>query len=133
MRARAKRKKPKDWSEALAKKDQEAACRVCKRSLGELVYAGFTLEAAHSLSQSLQDAPGDDGKVRVRAESAVPLCGPINASRSCHARHHAHELELLPRLTREEEVDAVQAVGIARAYKMLTVSSHEYRRSQGER
>jgi hypothetical protein len=115
----ARRKKSKDWSEAIAKKEAEQACRVCKRSYGELVYAGFTLEAAHTVSQSLQDAPGDDGKLRVGAASIIPLCGPVNASRSCHAKHHEHRIDLMPYLTREEEVDAVGAVGLARAYKLL--------------
>lgn len=50
-------------------------------------------------------------------DSVIPLC------RRCHEAQHAHRLEILPLLRRDEEIEAVRVVGIARAYAYLTRGS----------
>lgn len=70
------------------------------------------LDAAHTIPRSL------GGKATY--DSVIPLC------RACHdAQHRGGELELLPLMTRDEQVEAVRAVGIARAYRYLTRRTEE--------
>ena len=115
-----KPKRPaRDWSEARAKVDAERRCRVCGYSGGEPYRR---LEAAHSLSTALQDVVLPDGSYKVLGASVVPLCGPATSSYTCHGKHHAGELELLPYMTIEEQMDVVRCVGIQRAFDKLTVS-----------
>ena len=67
------------------------------------------LDPAHHIPRSL------GGKNL--AESVIPLC------RRCHDAQHRNELELLPLMTRDEQMEAVRIVGIARAYSYLTRGS----------
>jgi 5-methylcytosine-specific restriction endonuclease McrA len=67
------------------------------------------LEAAHTIPRSLGGKLG--------ADSILPLCA------YCHRAQHDHRLELLPLMNRDEQVEAVRAIGIARAYRYLTRES----------
>lgn len=51
---------------------------------------------------------------RMKADSVIPLC------RRCHDLQHDHKLEILPLLRKEEELEAVDVVGLGRAYALLT-------------
>lgn len=67
------------------------------------------IDPAHTIPRSL------GGKNL--AESVIPLC------RRCHDAQHRNELELLPLMRREEQMEAVRVVGIARAFRYLTRGS----------
>ena len=94
--------KRRDWTEARAKVDDaEGRCRVCKSNRDGL-------DAAHVIPRSL--APVENQS----AESIVPLC------RRCHTAYDCHELDLLPYLTLDESVKAVEVAGtIANAYRII--------------
>jgi hypothetical protein len=102
----------RDWKRAVAKVRKEGRCRVCKRPAG--------VEAAHTTGRE-NDEPGDDARVLlVNPDSIVPLCGPATDTRTCHGRYDAHRLDLLPYLSRDEQVQAVREVGLEAAYRRLT-------------
>lgn len=86
------------WDRAVKKCREEGRCRNCG--------SRQNLETCHSIPRSL------GGKFT--PDSVLPLCA------FCHREQHAHRLELLPLMTRAEQVEAVRAVGIARAYSYLT-------------
>ena len=93
----------RDWTEARAKVEQEATCRVggveCSRNL----------EAAHIIPRSLAPNGGEDGR------NIVPLCGWH------HALYDRGELDMTPYLTAEEQGFAVElAGGIFTAMRVLT-------------
>lgn len=67
------------------------------------------IDPAHTIPRSLGG--------RNLPESVIPLC------RRCHDAQHRHELELLPLMKRDEQMEAVRVVGIARAYAYLTRGS----------
>jgi len=67
------------------------------------------IDAAHVIARSLGG--------RNLPQSVIPLC------RDCHRLSHEHRLEILPLLRREEEVEAVEVVGIERARRYLTRGS----------
>lgn len=67
------------------------------------------IDPAHTIPRSL------GGKNL--AESVISLC------RRCHDAQHRGDLELLPLMTKEEQIEAVRVVGIARAYCYLTRGS----------
>ncbi len=89
--------KKKDWTRCREKVESEGRCRACKK-IGPV-------DPAHTISRAQGGAQ--------EPESVIPLC------RDCHRKEHAGELDLLPLLTRDEEVEAVRVVGISRAYRML--------------
>lgn len=97
----AKRRKPRSWTDARAKVEDEEFCRVCKMGGG--------LQAAHTIGR-VHDP--DDGKVR--PDDIVPLCV------KCHMDYDAHKLNLLPYLTIEEQAAAVSHVGIIGALRRLS-------------
>lgn len=79
-------------------KVEDAECRAC--------LARGDMDPAHTIPRSLGGGHNPD--------SIIPLC------RSCHRAQHAGTIDLLPLMEREEEVEAVRVVGIARAYRYLT-------------
>ena len=92
----------RDWSAAAGKLADEQCCRVC----------GYhSVDPAHIIPRS---RGGDDV-----AENIVPLC------RSCHTAYDAGQLELLPVLARQEEVHAVELVGLGEAYRRTTTLEGE--------
>jgi hypothetical protein len=102
------------WAAAI-EKVRRSPCRVCKTR--------GRSQAAHIIRRGLADVDRrvidkDSGRVvtvkEVLPDSVVPLCV------ECHQLYDDHRLDLLPYLTRDEEIDAVRAVGIARAYKIIT-------------
>lgn len=88
----------RDWSDAVAKVQDEGMCRGCGSSQ--------MLDPAHVIPRSR----GGD----MSADAVVPLC------RSCHSAYDAGGLELLSALTRVEQVHAVELVGIAEAFRRTT-------------
>ena len=81
----------------------EQACRRCGNP--------NNLDPAHTIPRSLHGKNNYD--------SVIPLC------RHCHDCQHGklgadNRFELLPLMTREEQVEAVRAIGLARAYRYLT-------------
>lgn len=94
----------RDMGPARQKVRCEGRCRACGR-------AGRPLDPAHIVPRSRINAGGG-------AEdplNIVPLC------RSCHDDHHGiRGLELLSRLTREEQQYIVGLVGLGEAYRRTT-------------
>lgn len=90
----------RDWTQAVEKCREEGACRKCGRS-------DLPIDPAHVTPRSRGAG--------VTADEVVPLCRP------CHTLYDAGRLELLPVLTTEEQVAAVEHVGIAEAYRRTTV------------
>lgn len=86
----------RDWNEAHRKCEEEQTCRVCPMPASD---------PAHVIPRSLGGG--------MSAAAVVPLC------RDHHNQYDDHDLDLLPHLTREEELEAVRVVGIARAYRIL--------------
>lgn len=93
----AKKNSPRDWTEAWRKVEDEAECRAC----------GYDreLDPAHTIHRSQGGG--------MSAAAIVPLC------RACHDAFDSDSLDLIPYLSREEELEAVRVVGLARAYRML--------------
>jgi 5-methylcytosine-specific restriction endonuclease McrA len=79
----------------------EGKCRCC--GVPDSIHG---LDPAHTIPKSLSGKNTYD--------SVLPLC------RACHDAQHRGEIELLPLMTRDEQVEAVRAVGLARAYRYLT-------------
>jgi hypothetical protein len=95
---------------ARAKVEGEGKCRVC----------GIRAEhcdAAHTIDRSLSSSGFVD------PDLIVPLCSQIKGGAGCHAAYDAHALDLLPYLTRAEEVAMVREVGIERARRRATGST----------
>lgn len=79
----------------------EGKCRSC--GVPDTIHG---LDPAHCIAKSIGGKNNYD--------SVIPLC------RACHDAQHRHEIDLLPLMTREEQVEAVRAIGLARAYRYLT-------------
>ena len=96
---------PRDWTLAIAKKEEEGRCRVCNST------EAFGLECAHILGRKY-DQPITPGltTLLVLPDRIVPLCSEETNGR-CHRRYDAHELDLLPYLTAEEQAQAVLDAG----------------------
>ena len=109
----------RDWTEARAKVDAERKCRGCGESAGRLHGRGRRLEAAHLLPRAFENRHAVDGKVVVDPRMIVPLCGPAT-SKSCHQDFDLGTLDLLPRLSLEEQSAVVAEVGIVAALDRLT-------------
>lgn len=92
--------KRRDWSQARAKVDAEARCRVCK--------GGGRLQAAHVLGRKYDPPSGI-----VQPDDIIPLCRP------CHELYDGRELGVLPYLTLDEQAAAVRLVGIMRALRRI--------------
>ena len=93
----------RDWSDARAKVESEEICRVCGRSI--------CLEAAHIMGRVHDPQKGQSKTRYVRPESIVPLCGSLAPEFSCHVLYDAHQIDLLPYLTKEEQAQAVLDAG----------------------
>lgn len=87
----------RDWTETRAKVEAEGRCRRCG--------SHHQLEAAHIAPRSLGGGQG--------ADAVVPLC------RTCHHAYDSHRLDLIPYLRRDEQIEAVRVLGLARAYRRL--------------
>lgn len=80
----------------------EGQCRSC--GVPDSIHG---LDPAHTIPRSLGGKDNYD--------SVISLC------RACHDEQHRNrDFELLPLMTRDEQVEAVRAVGLARAYRYLT-------------
>jgi hypothetical protein len=90
----------RDWSYARSKVEAEGVCRFCG--------SPGPLDPAHVVPRS---AGGD-----MDARAIVPLCRA-----RCHPAYDGGRLELLPVLTRAEEIHAVELVGLGAAYARTTV------------
>jgi hypothetical protein len=110
LRPAKKRSEPKrDWTLALAKKEEEGdICRVCGAS---------GTECAHILGRKF-DQPISPGSrtLLVLPDRIVPLCASRHledgtAWEGCHARYDDHQLDLLPFLTASEQAQAVLDAG----------------------
>lgn len=91
----------RDWSQARIKVETEGRCRSCGAAHG--------LDAAHIIPRSRIP-----GAAAMDARNIVPLC------RSCHTSYDQDGLEMLGRLTREEETFIVSLVGIEEARRRTT-------------
>jgi hypothetical protein len=99
--------KRRDWTEARAKVDEEATCRVCG--------VGGRLEAAHLWPRSLGGTQDPNG--------IVPLCP------SHHFQFDAHRLNLGHVLTTDEQVELVRQCG-SLGLAMRRVYPIDYREEQ---
>jgi hypothetical protein len=109
----------RDWKEARAKVTKEGQCRYCRSQIRPL-------EAAHLIGRAADKKEGN--KAIVNPLSVIPLCGPFGDSDSCHTKYDHHQLDILPYLTAEEEVQAVRDAATVRKGKGLAVA---YRRLTG--
>lgn len=120
---------PRDWSDARAKIEEEGACRACGRNqYNARIEAAHTIGREHDqqLMHGTCEGAGcagcnQHGVVKwVNPDDVIPLCGPATSTGTCHGKQHAHLLDLLPILSPEEQVRAVQVTGsIATAYIKL--------------
>lgn len=87
------------------KVDAEGCCRICGST--------SDLEMAHTIGKAQQDietvGPRGGRQKFVPSDAVIPLCGPFPAG--CHGLHHKGELDLLPYLYLEEEINAARACG----------------------
>lgn len=115
------KKQTVDNRDARDKVEEEGVCRACEIPDGSYVDGQRVwLEAAHIVPKELSDEwlEGPRGGLirHVPRAAVVPLCAPNR----CHAAQHASRLDLLPVLTREEEVFVVRCVGLGEAYRRTT-------------
>ena len=91
----------RSWTAAWEKVNEEARCRKCGAT-------GVRLDPAHIVPRGLGGG--------MEAVEIVPLCRP------CHDRYdgRGEPLDLLPVLTRDEQVQAVKTLGLSKAYRRLT-------------
>jgi len=88
----------RSWREGREKAEDEG-CRLAKTMPGHVCEG--PLETAHIIDRSLGGG--------MEPDHVLGLC------RKAHSAYDAHELDLLGHLTREEEVAAVQAIGLESA------------------
>lgn len=97
------------WADAVAKRDSEQVCRVCRRTpSGEF---GDRLEIAHVSGRKYDRPYVDDG---VFLPSDVLYVDPVDIVPLCTSDHlafDANELDLLPFLTPDEQAAAVLNLG----------------------
>ena len=88
------------------KVDAEGACRYCG--------GAKDLEMAHTIGKAEQDletvGPRGGRRKYVPEAAVIPLCGGFTEN-NCHYRHDHHEIDILPYLYLEEEINAVRAAG----------------------
>lgn len=107
LKSKAKRR---DWRDAMEKIWSEPGCRAC----GSVQ----NIEAAHTIGRE-HDPRVEGGGYYVQPDSVIPLCGSLG--NDCHGRYDRHELNILPYLTINEQLNAVDAAGgIERARRRLT-------------
>lgn len=122
-------KKPRirrNWERANEEK-RASRCRACGREAWELERKGRVIELAHVAGQKYdltpaigyEEIPILRSNLWVAPTRVIPLCGPSTDTGTCHNLHHAARLDLLPHLTRAEEVQAVADLGLYRAYMNL--------------
>lgn len=104
----------RDWTLARAKVEHEGGrCRICRTTR--------QVEAAHVIRREYDREPAlslRGSSAFVHPDRIVPLC------REHHQEYDAHRLDLLGRLTREEEVQAVADVGLETARIRLCPSAY---------
>lgn len=124
------------WTDAIAKRDAEGCCRFCGTTQGiEFAHLsgrefdeerdcpfckGLGSLGSQHHAPECPECKGAGRVLYVRPESGIPLCGPSTTTSTCHARQHAHELDLIPVLTNEEAACAVLDLGLHRAYRELS-------------
>lgn len=123
-----KRSQPRrDWSDARAKVAREGCCRACGST--------WQLEAAHVVGRehdgkgTFSDYDESRGQPRPRLGKRwvlplriIPLCA------GCHRKEHRHELDTLPLLTLDEQLQAVaDCGGIEQARVRLAPSQYARR------
>lgn len=87
----------RDWKLA---NEKRAPCRVC---------GARPVDLANTIGHARQDVEQEDGSLLVIPDAVVPLCS------SHHRLYDSRLLNLLPYLTREEVVNAIEAAGGVRA------------------
>ena len=96
----------RDWRDARNKVEDEGRCRLCHIARG--------LEAAHVLGRRFDRPKLGQKTLWVNPDSVVPLC------RACHSEYDAHEVSILPRLTRAEQLQALKDAGTIEAVRRRT-------------
>lgn len=106
------------WDDARAKVDEEGCCRICKRPPAP----GRPIEAAHVLGRE-HDEPmvsrstGEILRVLYVAPDRIfPACGPSPSG--CHGMAERKEINVLPYLTLEEELQAIRDAGSIEAARI---------------
>lgn len=121
----------RDWH--LADQKREFVCRGCGRKYAELRRMGRRLELAHLAGREhdftpaigYEEIPIERGCLFVAPTRVVCLCGPATDTGTCHQLQEAGKLDLLGKLTADEENQAVAdfgrlgGSGIDRAHKKL--------------
>lgn len=83
---------------ARAKVESEGCCRVCS------VRSRYC-DAAHTFDRSLSRSGFTE------PDLIVPLCSHAKGGNGCHDAYDAHQLDLLPWMTTDEQVALVRAAG----------------------
>ena len=116
-----------------AEEKRENRCRGCGRTYTELRQMGRRIELAHIAGREhdltpaigYEEIPLERGQLFVAPTRVIPLCGPSVDTGTCHNLQHAGRLDLLGKLTADEEIQAVAdfgrlgGSGIDRAHKKL--------------
>lgn len=100
---------------ARAKVEREGRCRVCGTEGVD------RLDAAHVWDRS-QGGPGFDDP-----DAIVPLCSAIKGGAGCHDAYDAHELDLLPYMTTDEQVALVRYAGSIERARSRAIGREERR------
>lgn len=93
----------RDWTAARAKVEREGGCR-CFTVLTPNDCEG-PVEAAHVVGRKVDLSEREGNVVYVTEHRTVPLC------RACHRAYDAHELDILPVLSLDEQLQAVADAG----------------------
>lgn len=123
-RGKPRRSQPKrDWTAAREKVEAEGQCRVWSHNIDATGCEG-ALEAAHVIGREhdLKGYEGDYGRVfgyTVEPVRIIPLCTKH------HRLYDAHQIDVLPVLTLDEQIQAVRdAGGLELARKRLAPSCY---------
>ena len=96
------------WDDAVAKAQAEGCCRKC--------FSREMVECAHIAGRKYDQPKLGWPKSRlwVNPDHIIPLC------KRCHMRYDAHELDILPLLTPDEQAEVVRCLGIISALRRTT-------------
>ena len=113
----------RDWSDIQTVAN--TPCRVCGQ-------AGQT-ERAHVSGRRFDKPRPGKRTLWVNPLDVIPLCGPATDSQSCHCRFDSGILDVLPYLTAEEQVRAVENFGSIEQARMRLAPTAYYVRKADSR
>ena len=103
----------RDWRDSVAKLEAEGCCRVCGIERG--------LQQAHTAGRRFDVTRPGRKTLWVNPDAIVPLCP------HCHHDYDAHDLDLLPYLTLDEQLYVVKVMGGIEAAR-IRLAPRDYKR-----